>query len=443
MTLRNTLIEGCDIITLDGQGTILRNSRLALSGAQIAGVGELPEDFRADDRIEAEGKVLMPALFNAHCHSPMTFERGWAEDLPLDRWFNERIWVAESALTEEDVLWGARLAACEMLRAGTVGFNDHYFYMDRVAEVAAASGMKASLAWCVFGIGKDKEVGAELEDTLRFIDRWQNAADGRIRTVLGPHSPYICPPEFLQEVSALALEKGLALHIHAAESQSQVAQSLEQHGKTPIAHLEQCGLLEVPITVAHCLYLTPGELNILARPGITVARCPITYMKLAMGTGDAEELLRLGVNLALGTDGPGSNNDMNMLAVVRIFSLLQKHVRSDAEAMAGALPLRLACQGGAKACGFPDSGVIATGAPADLILLDFSRPHLRPRHDLVANIIHCANSGDVTDVMCNGDWLMREGALTTLDEEEILAEAERRALAMVGKQMKMVRSYDA
>lgn len=179
--------DHADVVTLDEAGTILRDATVVVRDGRIASVGTAPVGVDAGEpveRVDARDKVLLPALFNAHCHSPMTFERGWAEDLPLDRWFNERIWVVESALTEDDVRLGAELAACELIRAGVVGFNDHYFHMDRVAETVAASGMKASLAWCVFGLGADKEVGADLDGTLRFIERWRGAAGGRIRPVL-------------------------------------------------------------------------------------------------------------------------------------------------------------------------------------------------------------------------------------------------------------------
>jgi 5-methylthioadenosine/S-adenosylhomocysteine deaminase len=211
------LVRNVDVLTLDEAGTILSGVDMAVEGRIIRAIGDAPPDFAADEIIDGYNHLAVPGFFNAHCHSPMTFERGWAEDLPLDRWFNERIWVAESALTSDDVYWGAALAACEMIRSGTVAFNDHYFYMDRVAEVVEQSGLKAALTWCQFGIGADKEVGADLGGTLAFIDRWQGAAGGRVRTVLGPHSPYLCPPDFLREVSAQAREHQLPLHIHQAE----------------------------------------------------------------------------------------------------------------------------------------------------------------------------------------------------------------------------------
>lgn len=436
-----TLIRNVTVLTLDPAGTLLENTNLALDGAHIAAIGEVPPDFTPDEVIDGYNHLAVPGFFNAHCHAAMTFERGWAEDLPLDRWFNERIWVAESALTSDDVYWGAALAACEMLRSGCVGFNDHYFYMDRVAEVVEQSGMKATLTWCQFGIGADKEVGSDLNGTLGFIDRWQGQAGGRLRTVLGPHSPYLCPPGFLREVSALAREHQLPLHIHLAESPEQMENSLKAHGLTPTAHLAACGVFDVPCIAAHALYLTPDDVTILAAHGVTVAHCPITYMKLAMGIGDLQPLLDAGVNVALGTDGAGSNSDMDMKAAIRFAPLLQKYHTRNAEALPGDLPLRLATANGARAMGFPESGVLAPGRAADVVLFDLDQPHLYPRHNLVANLVHSARGSDVSHVWVDGRLLYREGEFLTLDVDRIMAEAERHALRMVGQDMKIVREY--
>ncbi|MEK7277604.1 MAG: amidohydrolase [Chloroflexota bacterium] len=441
----NVLIKNVDAITLNSDGTILRGTTIAVEGKTIRAIGDMPPDFKPDEIIDGYNHVAVPGFFNAHCHSPMTFERGWAEDLPLDRWFNERIWVAESALTADDVYWGAALAACEMIRSGCVAFNDHYFYMDRVAETVERSGMKATLTWCQFGIGADKEVGADLAGTLAFVDRWQGAAGGRIKTVLGPHSPYVCPPEFLREMSALAREHNVPLHIHLSESPEQMENSLKAHGRTPTAHLEACGMFDAPggCIAAHALYLTDDDIAILARRGVTVAHCPITYMKLAMGVNDLSKLMAAGVNVAIGTDGPGSNSDMDMKAAIRFTPLLQKYHTRNAEALPGDLPLRMATSHGAKAMGFPESGALEVGRAADIALFDFDQPHLYPRHDLVANLIHSAKGSDVTHVIADGELIYRDGELLTLDEEKIMAEAERHARRMVNQSMTMVREYQA
>jgi 5-methylthioadenosine/S-adenosylhomocysteine deaminase len=318
----------------------------------------------------------------------MTLERGWAEDLAFERWLNEKIWVAESALEEEDVYWGAALACCEMIRAGLVGFGDHYFWQDETARAVEESGMKALLAWCHFGIGTEHELGQKtFEETVAFVERWKGAANGRIRTTLG--------------------------------------------------------LLDLPepALVAHCNVVTEEDLALLAEKGTWVAHTPKTYQKLAMEMPPVARMLAHGVNLALGTDGPASNSDLNMLEVMRITGLAQKDNQKNPEAMPCTLLLRLATQAPAAALGFTESGVLAPGRPADLILIDTTAAHWIPRHNLAAGIVYTAHPGDVAYVWCDGQLLYRRGEYLTLDVERIRYEAERRAFRMVGKPMESVREY--
>jgi 5-methylthioadenosine/S-adenosylhomocysteine deaminase len=439
--MSKTLIKNVDIITLDDAGTILRHSSIAIDGKTIVAAGAAPADFTPDEVIDGYNHAALPGFFNAHCHAPMTYERGWAEDLPFERWLNEKIWVAEAALTPDDVYWGAALAACEMIRGGAVAFNDHYFYMDRVAEVVEQSGLKAGLTWCVFGIGDDKEIGANLDGTLDFIDRWQGRADGRLRLLLGPHSPYICPPDFLRRVAGLAAERGLAVHLHVAESQEQVDNALKAYGKTPVAHLESLGVFDSPCIAAHCLRVSDEDLQIMATHKVTAAHTPITYMKLAMPANDLSRFAKQDVNVAIGTDGPASNADMDMLAAIRQTVILQKYDQRNPEAMPGDTALRMASQNGARAMGFANSGVIAPGMAADITLIDMDKPHLLPRHNLVANVVHSAKAADVDHVLVDGKLIYRKGELLTLDEAKIKTMAERGALNMVNRDMRSVREY--
>jgi len=436
------LIKNADVITLDQPDEVLRGSDIAIADGVVQAVGTVPDDFVPDEVLDATNQVVMPGFFNAHTHAPMTLVRGWAEDLPLDRWFNERIWVAESALTEDDVYWGAALAAAEMIRGGTVGFADHYFWMDRVAEVVEQSGLRATLAWCVFGLGAEQEIGGTtLALTVDFVQRWQGAVGGRIRTVLGPHSPYICSPAFLTQVAEQAAVLGVGVHLHVAESKEQVENSLAQHGRTPVAHLAHLGLFDGPTIAAHCIYVNDEDLSILAEKGVDVASCTGCYMKLGMGVPPLLDMLAWGINVALGTDGAASNNDLDMLQEAGLTALMHKNARLDPQLLPGDLVLRLATQNSARAMGFPQSGAIAPGRAADLIVLDFHQPHLRPRHNLIANVIYAAKAGDVRHVMVAGRWLMRDRELLTLDEERIIYEAERRAWRMVGEELRVVREY--
>ncbi len=438
----NLFIRNVDVITLDDQNRILRNTNLAIADGRILALGDIPPDFVPDEMIDGTDHVALPGFFNAHTHAPMSLQRGWAEDLPLDRWFNERIWVAESALTEEDVYWGAALAACEMIRGGTVAFADHYFWMDQVARVVEEAGMKALLAWCVFGLGAEQEIGGTtLERTEEFVARWQNAGDGRIKTILGPHSPYVCSPQFLERAAQSAAKLGIGVHLHVAESQEQVERSLQQYGKTPVAFLASLGLFDLPALAAHCIYLTDDDMEILAAHQANVVQCPKTHLKLAMGVTRVPDLLAHGINVALGTDGAASNNDLDMLEVTRLAVLVQKAERRDPEVLPSLQTLKLATQNGARAMGFAESGVLKEGAVADVILFNFDKPHLIPRHDLAANVVHSARANDVDYVIVDGRVLLRKGELTTLDEDKILHEAEKRAFRMVEQELRVVREY--
>jgi len=440
--MTHTLIRHADVITLDAGHRVLRDVEIAIADSTIVAVGVAPADFRPDEIVNASGHIVMPGFFNAHAHSGLVLLRGHAEDLPLSRWLNERIWPAESVLTADDVYWGAALAVAEMIRGGTVGFADHYFYMDRVAQVVLESGMRAALAWCAFG-AEEGEIGTDLAGIARFVETWQGAGDGRIRTMLGPHSPATCTPQFLARTAAVAVRLGVGIHIHLAELQADVERSLALYDMTPVQLLEANGVLEVPVIAAHAVFLADFDRQILAARGATAVQCPTTHMKLGYGVAPVPALLADGVNVALGTDGAAGNNAMDMLQEARLAALMQKLAARDASALPGDLPLRLATQNGAQSLGFKLSGCIAPGYAADLIMIDSQTPRLHPQHDLVANVLYSAQAGDVTDVMVAGRWLMRRRALLTLDEERLLYEAERRALRLVSTPGQSPRSYPA
>ncbi|MBN1180333.1 MAG: amidohydrolase [Anaerolineae bacterium] len=439
-----TVIRNVTALTMDPSRPLLTGIDIAIEGATLAAVGGVPADFAPDEAIDGRELLALPAFFNAHTHAAMTLERGWAEDLAFEQWLNDKIWVAESALEEEDVYWGAALACCEMVRAGVVGFADHYFWMDQVARVVEESGMKALLAWCHFGIGTEHELGqTPFEETVAFVERWKGAAGGRVRTTMGPHSLYMDPPGVLRRIAEEAHRVGVGVHFHLAESQEQMDNSVARYGLTPVAHAAALGLLDLPeaTIAAHCNVVTGDDLALLAEKGTWVAHTAKTYQKLAMAMPPIASMIAAGVNVALGTDGPASNSDLNLFEVMRAVGLYQKGVQQDPQAMPRMALLRLATEAPAAALGFTGSGVLAPGRPADVILLDTTAPHWIPRHDLAAGVVYTANSGDVAYVWCDGRLLYRRGDYLTLDVERIRWEAERRAFRMVGQPMQSMRAY--
>lgn len=437
--MTRTLLKNADVITLAQPDEVLRGVDVAIEGKLITHLGDVPEGWQADETVDLTDHVVLPGLWNAHTHAAMTFVRSIGDDLPLERWFNEKIWVAESGLTEEDVYWGAMLAAAEMIKSGTVGFADHYFYMHRVADVVEQAGMKALLAEAVFGTGH--EVYRTLDESVEWAQATQGRANGRIRTVLGPHSPYICPPDFLRDVAGRARAAGMGIHIHLSESDEQVAVSRQKYGLSPVAHLNALGLFDVPAIAAHCIAVDDDDIAILAARGVTAVQCPQCHMKLGMGVTPVVAMQAAGVRVALGTDGPGSNNNLNMLEEAQLAPLMQKLTHRDATVLGGQDALELACTNGARALGFVNSGTIAVGQAADLIVLNFAQPHLQPRHSLIGNVLNAAHAGDIVHSMVDGQWLMRDRRLLTLDEDEIMAEAERRAFAMLGRGQTLLRTY--
>lgn len=391
--------------------------------AAFAPAGQLPG--HAAEVIDATGMVALPGLINAHAHAAMVLLRGAAEDVPVESWFNDYIWPMETNLTPEDVYWGAMLAAAEMIEAGVTTVADHYFAMDAVAQAILDSGMRGHLAPTLFG---QAEAHAELDQAAAFAARWHSAAGGRIRAWLGPHSPYLCPPEFLREVAAETRTLGLGCHIHVSETAQQVQASVERHGLTPIRLLERLGLLEQPLLCAHAAHATPDEIALLAERQVGVAHCPKTFLKLAAGIAPIEAMRAAGVPLGLGSDGAASNNTLDIFEQLRLAALLQKHTLADAQALPVGAALALASQGGAQALGQAhELGRLAPGALADLILVRLDGAHMQPIHNLVAALVYSARAGDVDSTIVAGRVLMRGRRLLTIDKPLVLREAQMRA----------------
>ena len=414
------LLEHATIVTLDDHDRVLYDAQLAVDGATIVAVGIAPPGFEPDERLDLGGRVVMPGLYNAHTHAAMVFARGYAEDLPLDRWFNDGIWRLESALTPDMVYWGTMLAIVEMIRGGVVGFADHYFHMDRVAQAVTESGLRANLAWAVFGT-EAEEVGITIPETVHFVREYDGAAEGRLRAMFGPHSPYQCPDAFLARTAAVAVREGIGIHIHVAETKAQVAASLAAYDMTPIEFLMHRGLFETHTLAAHAIHASDLDLEMLARKHVNVVQCPSTHMKFAMGVTRVPDMLALGINVALGSDGAGSSTALNLWRELRLAVLTQRQAHADPTLLGGFQALRLATANGARALSFDRAGALAPGYAADLIVVDTQAAHFQPIHDLAAALAWCTEPGDVSDMMVAGRWLMRGRKLLTVDELEILA----------------------
>jgi len=365
--------------------------------------------------------ILMPGLINAHTHSPMSLFRGIADDLPLDDWLNNHIWPAEAKwVSEEFVHDGTQLAIAEMLRSGTTCFNDMYFFPEVTARLARDIGIRACIgliaidfpsAWAS-NANEYIDKGLELRDHFR--------SDSLIHTPFAPHAPFTVSDEPLSRIRVLADEMDLPIHIHLHETTSEIEQSIEQYGKRPLERLNELGLVSPNLMAVHLTQVTDNEIALLAESGSHVVHCPESNLKLASGFCPVSKLMAAGINVALGTDGAASNNDLNMLGEMHTASLLAKAVSQDATALSAMQTVRMATINGAKALGLEqETGSLEVGKYADIIAVDFSSLEMNPVYDPVANLIYSSSREHVSDVWVAGRHLLKDRELTTLDEEEI------------------------
>ena len=410
--------------TLAGEARVLDGQDVAIRGNAIASVQPTgaPPPPDAGEILDANGQLLMPGLINCHSHVPMVMFRGLAEDVSLETWFNEYMWPLESNLQEEDVYWGMLLGLVEMIEAGVTCVADHYFFMDRAAEAVRQAGTRAALGWAAFG----SQGIAALDRTAEFCRRWQGAADGRITTWMAPHAPYTCDDDFLRAARDRAADLGVGIHVHVAETRGQTEAHVQKRGLTPIRLLDELGILKLPTILAHAVGATEDDLRLLADRPAGVAHCPKTYLKLAMGIAPVHAMRRAGVAVGLGTDGAVSNNTLDVWESMRLMALTQKEATGAPENLTLGETLAIATRGSAQVVGLGDRlGSVEPGKLADLILVDLDGAHHQPLHSVPASLVYAARAADVRTVIVDGQMLMRDRRLLTLDKGEIIRQVNR------------------
>ena len=424
--MADLFIRGCDILYVNNAGAeVVLRQDIVIRGHKIIAIGSalpVPDD-ETMRIIDGQGLLAIPGLMNTHAHVPMVLFRGMAEDVSVQSWFNDYVFPLESNLNPEDVYWGAMLGMAEMIENGVTSVADHYFYMDEVARAVETSGMRANLAWAVFG----HQGEAKLDVTCQFIERWQGRADGRITTWLGPHAPYTTGRDFLKLSAERARELEVGIHIHVSETSEQVALSLQEHGITPVRMLAETGVLDLPTILGHCLYPTNEDVKILSKTLAGVAHAPKTYLKLGMGEIKLQQLRDAGVPIGLATDGAGSSNTLDVLEQLRMMALVQKHAYRDPTTMPVTEALQIAFTGSARVLQMGDQlGALAPGRLADIALLRQDGIHVFPRFNPAANLVYSTRSTDVDTVICNGELLMHNRKLLTIDKEQVKKEVSAR-----------------
>lgn len=380
-----------------------------------------------EEQYDGRGKLLTPAFFNAHAHAPMTLLRGWGEGLALQDWLHTRIFPFEKKLTGTDVYWGTLLAIAEMLRTGTVASTEMYFYCEDMVKAALEAGVKMNLsAGIVCFDNSDVHTLPFFQETERVL-AYHQAEGGRLKIDAGLHAEYTTTPKVAVQMAEYAARNGLRLHLHLAETESEVTECIARHGKTPAQYFYDLGVFDVPTTAAHGVWLQEHEAVLLAEKDVTVATCPVSNLKLASGFCAVQKLLKAGVRVALGTDGSASNNGLNMVADRKQMALLPKGVSHNALSITPQQAVFASTAAGALAQGRVDSGVLRVGARADLVVWRCDEPWWAPGHDRVSDWIYAAQGSDVCLTMCDGRVLYRNGTYTTLDIERVKYEVRAAA----------------
>jgi 5-methylthioadenosine/S-adenosylhomocysteine deaminase len=422
------LVTGGIVVTMDASFRVIEKGAVAVRAQRIVAVGpaaELAARYAAAKTLDAQGGIVMPGLVNSHTHVPMTLMRGLADDVELMVWLTKYIWPAENALVDpEFVRWGTRLGAWEMIRTGTTTFADMYFYEDQVAEVAKEAGLRGFCAATVMDIPvpglKNAEEG--LAAAEGFLKRW--SGDPLITPAIGPHAVYTVGPQTLMRAKALADRYKAPLNIHAAESPSEMAMVKEKYGTTTIHHLDRIGFLGPNVTLAHAIWLSDAEIALIAKAGAGTAHCPSSNTKLASGVSPVPRLRRAGVRAGLGTDGPASNNDLNLFEEIDLALKLHKITTGDPGVLTARDGVEMATVGGARALHLEkEIGSLEPGKRADLIVVATDTPSAQPMYDVYSHLAYALKGTDVVTTVVNGRVLMEDRRLLTLDTAQIAAKA--------------------
>jgi 5-methylthioadenosine/S-adenosylhomocysteine deaminase len=408
-----------------------KERNIYIEGNVIEAIGKGSKGQMAEFVIDGTDKAAIPGLFNAHTHAAMTLLRGYADDMPLQEWLETKIWPIEGKLTEDDVYWGTKLACLEMIKSGTTFFNDMYWHWRGSAKAVAECGIRAALS-AVFIDDFDPEKAKEQIKRNKALYEESKKLPDRIIFALGPHAIYTVSEGSLCWVRDFAEKHDLLVHIHLSETKEEVEDCIKRYGMRPVEYLNGLDFLCPRIIACHCTHLSRNEMGLLKKHNVKMVHNPTSNMKLAAGIKPYEELKRLGLyaNIALGTDGCASNNNLDMFEEMKIASLLHKVYSGDPTSMPAKEAFELTTHNAARMFRL-NAGEIAEGKLADVVLLDLKNVQLVPNHNLISNIVYSANGSCVDTVICDGEILMDRGKVK--GEDEIKEKAQKVAYEIVKK----------
>lgn len=450
--LMSILIKNAHIITMDsGAAGEIENGYLLIENNLISKIGDnsngAADSITADTVIDADGAILMPGLSNTHTHLGMTLLRGYADDMALADWLQNKIWPAEANLTAEDVYYGSLLGCLEMIRSGTTAFCDMYFFMDETAKAVEIAGIRGCLSYGMIEFGDEEKGNRELAVNEKLVRDWQGKANGRITTMYGPHAPNTCSQAFIARAKQAAERDGVGVHIHVLETEAELNHMKENFGMCSVHHLDAVDFWnteKVPVLAAHSVWMSDGDIKLFAEKGVTVSHNPISNMKLASGAAPIQKMLDAGVKVTLGTDGCASNNNLNLFEEMKTAALLQKIETKDPTALPAKSVVEMATKNGGLVID-KQTGVLKAGNKADMILIDTKKANAAPIFDAYSHLVYAAAGNDVKTMIVDGQILMKDYIVLVLDEAEIIGKAKEcaRSLAERTKQKSEIESIES
>lgn len=421
----DTLFSNVTVVTMDEDLRVLFSAFVGVTDGKISYLSKEAPEEQPKEIINGEGMVLMPGLINCHTHLPMSPLRGYADDVSLQSWLNDYIFPREDRLDGRCVKAATLLSLAECLRFGTTSVSDMYYFSDEIAQAVAESGIKANLsrATTLFGEEFDFETDVRCQEMLALREKWHGYDNGRIRVEASVHGEYTSNHLLWDAISEYAINEGVRMHVHLSETKTEHEACKERYGLTPAQILDCHHIFDVPSIAAHCVWLEPEDMALLAKRKVSAVHCPVSNLKLASGCADVTAMVKAGMNVALGTDSNASNNNLDMFEEIKAATLMAKGKSLDPTYLPAQAVLMMATVCGARAQGREaECGMIKVGMDADLILLDFTQPHLMPCHNVMSHLAYCVSGHDVVMTMVRGKVLYAAGKYLTIDLDAVVRE---------------------
>ena len=416
----------CNIGLVDENFDYKENMYVGVQGDRIEYIGKEKPAKDYGEEYDGSRKMLMPGLVNAHTHSPMTLLRGYAENLPLDRWLNERVFPFEDRLNCDRAYYGTMLSIAEQLKSGTTSSSDMYFFQDGVLKAVKDAKAKTNFSRSLVSFDDDDFYHNDrVKEALEAVEKYHLTENGRIKVDMCLHAEYTNTLKFIEQFGEYTKDKGLINHIHLSETKSEHENCKQKYGKTPARVFYDAGAMDAQTLFAHCVWIEPSDIELFKEKGASVAHCPASNLKLGSGVCDTYALLQSGINVAIGTDSAASNNSLDMLREMYLAAILPKGINNKADIITPKQILKMATRNGALAQGREDCGLVKEGFKADVIVLDLNKPNMYPDFDVINNIVYSANSSDVLLTMVDGEVLYRNGEFKYIDVEKVGFECNR------------------